>query len=181
MRNEEGLRVALQRVYAGDAITLRVNRAGDVLHMALVMGAKGHSLEQVLAVAANKTEAPDPSLLAQLQSGAPDIQLQLAPAASTRRGKKKGKGRPRSPRAGATGGLNGGALVSAVATGGPAHTSGLRKGDVILTVDDEPLSSPEALHALARAVGGGGVLLLVVARRGRLLRDLPLAVGVEGE
>ncbi|KAJ1625857.1 hypothetical protein T492DRAFT_1036641 [Pavlovales sp. CCMP2436] len=60
------------------------------------------------------------------------------------------------------------ALVDEVMGGGPAEGSGLRVGDALLRFGEVSATTPEALSAVARAVGaaGGAEISIVVKRRG---------------
>ncbi|WP_347060600.1 trypsin-like peptidase domain-containing protein [Blastococcus sp. HT6-30] len=55
-----------------------------------------------------------------------------------------------------------GVIVAAVVPGGPAMAAGIRPGDVILAVDDEPTTSPEELLAVLRAREPGDTITMTV-------------------
>jgi len=57
-----------------------------------------------------------------------------------------------------------GAYVSSVTAGGPAAAAGIRPGDVIVSVNDEPVSSKMSLSDLVADYVPGDRLTLVVAR-----------------
>jgi hypothetical protein len=69
-------------------------------------------------------------------------------------------------------GTDSGALVTAVRRGRPAHAAGLRPGDVVLSIDGQPISSPdEVTRALATRPDSPHV---VVRLRGRSRSDVRL-------
>ena len=59
-----------------------------------------------------------------------------------------------------------GVIVAGLAEGGPAARAGLRPGDVITAVDDEPTPTPEDFLAVLRAHEPGDTLALTVRRAG---------------
>lgn len=63
-----------------------------------------------------------------------------------------------------------GVLVSEVESGRPAEKAGLRVGDVIVGVGDEPVESPGRLAGMIRAAPEGGSLSLEVVRKKETLR-----------
>jgi serine protease Do len=65
-------------------------------------------------------------------------------------------------------GTTSGVLVSQVGEGSPAHRAGIRAGDVITTVDGEPVSSPAALPHILGSRCPGGTLLLGIGRDGAI-------------
>jgi serine protease Do len=72
-----------------------------------------------------------------------------------------------------------GLLVGAVADDSPAQRAGLRRGDLISSVDGQPVDEPEALvDALRRAAGADGRLRLGVER---VTERLELDVSLSGE
>jgi len=61
-----------------------------------------------------------------------------------------------------------GALVSDVADGGPADSSGLRAGDIVVAFNGQPVEHPDALgYRLATAGVGASAELGVLSRKGR--------------
>jgi S1-C subfamily serine protease len=64
---------------------------------------------------------------------------------------------------------SGGALIVAVEDGSPAALAGLEVGDVVVAVDDVPVSSMNALVLLVRERQVGGTVHLTVERAGQLL------------
>jgi S1-C subfamily serine protease len=73
-----------------------------------------------------------------------------------------------------------GVLVASLAEAGPAAAAGLRPGDLILAVDDEPTPTVDAVHKLLGRQAIGRTLTLRVLREGRLL-DLPATVTAQPE
>ncbi len=59
-----------------------------------------------------------------------------------------------------------GAEVQTVEPGTPAETAGLRPGDVVVGVDDEPVTSAESLTGVIRQYPSGAEVTLTVARDG---------------
>ena len=71
-----------------------------------------------------------------------------------------------------------GVLITSVTDGGPAFGKGIRPGDVIVEVGQEPVAAPEEVDVRVKAAveaGRGSVLLLV--QSGGDLRFVPLAIG----
>jgi serine protease Do len=68
-----------------------------------------------------------------------------------------------------------GVLVSDTAPGGPAARAGLRRGDVIVAVDGEPISSTGQLKNTIAAAGAGAHLKLRLQRDGKTL-DVPVTL-----
>ncbi len=60
-----------------------------------------------------------------------------------------------------------GALVQNAVQGSPAHKAGIRRGDVIIGVDGEPISRPQDLQYLAERIVAGQQVQLDVLRGGR--------------
>lgn len=60
-----------------------------------------------------------------------------------------------------------GVLISDVEAGGPAATAGLRSGDVVISLDAEPVTSMARLTAVIRAREPGDRLRLTIRREGR--------------
>jgi len=60
-----------------------------------------------------------------------------------------------------------GALVSSVQPGSPARTAGLKQGDVILAVGDEPIEEMRELPKVIAAIAAGAEAPLTVLRAGR--------------
>lgn len=72
------------------------------------------------------------------------------------------------------------AIVSSVDPGSPAGDAGLQQGDVVLQIDQEPVSSVEGAHSLLREAelkGQHAVLLLVESGARRRWVVIPLGVG----
>jgi S1-C subfamily serine protease len=63
-----------------------------------------------------------------------------------------------------------GAFVGGVNPGSPAERSGLKIGDVIITVDDKPITSVDELSQALNAAGGSSVKLTLA--RGTSRRDV---------
>jgi serine protease Do len=61
----------------------------------------------------------------------------------------------------------GGALVAGVSTGGPAETSGIKQGDVILRFDDKKVSEMRALPRIVAETPIGKEVKVVVWRKGK--------------
>jgi serine protease Do len=62
-------------------------------------------------------------------------------------------------------GVNEGLIVSEVDPAGPAAEAGISRGDVLLEVNRQPVSTPEAVESAIQGAGGRPILLLV-SRRG---------------
>ncbi len=75
----------------------------------------------------------------------------------------------------------GGVLVTAVEPGSPAARAGARKGDVIETVDGQPLESAEEYRFRVRDLSIGGVARLQIARSGKRLAVSVTAVDLSPE
>lgn len=71
--------------------------------------------------------------------------------------------------------VHSGVLIVAVSEQGPAATAGLRVGDVVLSLDDAPTPSVDAIHKLLTRDRIGRRVMLEVLRDGGLIR-LDLAV-----
>ncbi|SNR29847.1 S1C family serine protease [Blastococcus mobilis] len=69
-----------------------------------------------------------------------------------------------------------GVIVSAVVSGGPAASAGVRPGDVITAVDGEPTESPEALLAALRERDPGETVTLSVRGGGGREQDLDVVL-----
>lgn len=63
--------------------------------------------------------------------------------------------------------MTGGVLVDSVIPGSPADISGLRNGDIILTVDGRPVITPEALKTMISTSSPGTRLHLQIYREGK--------------
>ena len=63
-----------------------------------------------------------------------------------------------------------GVLVTRVVDGSPAQKAGIRKGDVIVRVDNDPVDSPAALARVVRASPAGESVVVQVVRDGQRLR-----------
>ena len=63
---------------------------------------------------------------------------------------------------------NDGVLVNRVVTGSPAEKAGLRKGDVIISINDHSVDSPSALADAVSTAGVGTTASLRVVRRGTI-------------
>ena len=61
-----------------------------------------------------------------------------------------------------------GALVTQVASGGPADQAGLQPGDVILAVNAQPISGPADIGAVIDGLPAGSEVLLQINRGGAL-------------
>jgi putative serine protease PepD len=61
---------------------------------------------------------------------------------------------------------SGGVRVNAVSAGGPAEAAGLKPGDVVTKVDDDPVSDPEDLVAFVRKYAPGAVVSIEYQRNG---------------
>jgi serine protease Do len=71
-----------------------------------------------------------------------------------------------------------GVIVTAVANGGSADEKGVRPGDVIVEVGQEPVGSPaEVEERVADAVAAGRKSVLFLIQSGGDLRFVPLAIG----
>jgi serine protease Do len=70
-----------------------------------------------------------------------------------------------------------GLLVQAVETGSPADGAGIARGDVIVAVDDRPVTDADPLYAALDAATGGDVALKIV----RGSRELLLTAHLGGE
>lgn len=64
-------------------------------------------------------------------------------------------------------GVDRGLLVTLVSAGSPAQAAGLKKGDIILSSGDEPVSTPAALRRLVGMNGANGVTLKVLRGQGK--------------
>jgi serine protease Do len=67
-----------------------------------------------------------------------------------------------------------GVVVTAVQPDSPAEEQGFKPGDVITTVDDQPVSSPQAFKELVKAAGGKRLLIHLVSNGApefRILKD----------
>ena len=62
-----------------------------------------------------------------------------------------------------------GVLVASLAGGGPAAVAGLRQGDLILAVDDQPTPTVDAVHKLLGRQTIGRTLTLRVLREGKVI------------
>jgi S1-C subfamily serine protease len=69
---------------------------------------------------------------------------------------------------------NGALVVARVSPGGPADAAGIRPGDVILGVGDEPVRRLEALWRRVRALGPAGVEVRLKLLSGGAVRDVVL-------
>jgi membrane-associated protease RseP (regulator of RpoE activity) len=63
---------------------------------------------------------------------------------------------------------NDGVLVNRVVTGSPAEKAGMRKGDVILSINDHSVGSPAALADAVSSAAVGSTAALRVVRRGSI-------------
>ncbi|HUF87021.1 MAG TPA: DegQ family serine endoprotease [Thermohalobaculum sp.] len=71
-----------------------------------------------------------------------------------------------------------GVLVTEVTGGGPAAEKGVRPGDVIVEVGQEPVGAPAEVEAkVAEAVAAGRKSVLFLIQSGADLRFVPLAIG----
>ena len=69
-----------------------------------------------------------------------------------------------------------GALISDVMEGGAAAEAGLRRGDIVLALDGEPVRGVPELQRLAAAASPGSRVVLSIQRRGARF-TLPLVIG----
>lgn len=69
-----------------------------------------------------------------------------------------------------------GALIAGVQPGGPAHEAGLQPGDVIVEVNDEPVTGSRSLMNVIAANAPGTVLQLQILRRGET-EELGVVIG----
>jgi serine protease Do len=69
-----------------------------------------------------------------------------------------------------------GVRVQSVLGGGPADLAGVKQGDVVLSVNDTPVSRPDAFEALAQGAPPGGELRLE-ARRDTIAFEAKVMVG----
>jgi len=60
-----------------------------------------------------------------------------------------------------------GAIVTSVATGGPAEKAGLKRGDVITAIDKQPIVDNNSLRNLVAAKGPGATVDVTAQRNGR--------------
>ena len=60
-----------------------------------------------------------------------------------------------------------GALVQSVVQGSPAEKAGLRRGDLVIEADEQPVKDPQALLEQVEASTLGEALNLKVLRQGR--------------
>ena len=67
-----------------------------------------------------------------------------------------------------------GLIVVGVVAGGLADQAGLRKGDVLLSIDGRPVNREADLAAALSAASGAGQAVAEVSRRGKLL-DIAIA------
>jgi S1-C subfamily serine protease len=65
-------------------------------------------------------------------------------------------------------------IVVGVVAGGLADQAGLRKGDVLLSIDGRPVNREADLAAALSAASGAGQAVAEVSRRGKLL-DIAIA------
>ncbi|MGD9868567.1 MAG: PDZ domain-containing protein, partial [Hyphomicrobiales bacterium] len=73
-----------------------------------------------------------------------------------------------------------GALVTQVSPQGPAATSGLRAGDVIVAVEGKEVDDPRAFHYRFGTKGIGGKAAVDIMRDGKLARaEVPLVAAPE--
>ena len=69
-----------------------------------------------------------------------------------------------------------GVLINEVYEGDPAHAAGIRPGDIILTVQNQPVDSPNQLSRLIAQVGPGEEAKILVLRDGKeLIYHVPMA------
>ncbi len=70
-------------------------------------------------------------------------------------------------------GLNqgGGALVAEVTPGSPAAKAGIERGDIVLELDGQPVSTPDALSAHIAQIAPGETVHLKISRNGQM-RDV---------
>ncbi len=69
-----------------------------------------------------------------------------------------------------------GVLINEVYENDPAHTAGIKPGDIILTVDNHPVDSPNQLSRLVAQVGPGEEAKILVLRDGKeMIYHVPMA------
>ena len=69
-----------------------------------------------------------------------------------------------------------GVLINEVYEDDPAYAAGIKPGDIILTVDDEPVDSPNQLSRLVARVGPGENAKILVLRDGKeMIYHVPMA------
>ncbi len=134
------LRRLLDCYAPGDNVRLRVRRGGRTLDMTATLDARG---EGALGSVRSQPDRPEPWLGVRVE--------------------------PVGGRVAEQPGTANGVLVSEVGDGSPAHHAGIRPGNVIATVDGEPVASPTALPDMLDMLGSrcsGGAILLGIGRDG---------------
>ena len=69
-----------------------------------------------------------------------------------------------------------GALIAGVLRGGPADRAGVKPGDILVSIDAKPVSTPTSMLNLVAALAPGNRVALRIRRNGKEL-ELPLEVG----
>jgi S1-C subfamily serine protease len=75
---------------------------------------------------------------------------------------------------------DGGAQVGTVGADGPAQQAGLREGDVIVEISDQPVRDPDDISAVVNARRPGDDVQIVVERSGER-RTLTVTLGEQPE
>ena len=127
---------AVSNAPVGSTVALGIRRDGQEAQLQLVVG---------------RLEEPAAPGLAAAPPGTQDFGLRVADVSDSLR-QRLGLREP------------GGVVISEVEPGGPADTAGLRRGDVLLEVDRQPVREPAQLDAILSQAGDG---VLVLAQRGR--------------
>ena len=63
-----------------------------------------------------------------------------------------------------------------VSPGGPGDRAGIRPGDIILSIDGRPMTSPDEVIVYVRAHAPGDTITLAI-RRGSAERDVEIVLG----
>jgi S1-C subfamily serine protease len=73
-----------------------------------------------------------------------------------------------------------GVSIARIAPGSPAESAGLLAGDVLLGIDDAPMTSPDSLVTAVRGHVPGSTLVASILRGGKVLR-IPITLGAQPE
>lgn len=129
------------------------SKVGGILPLEIVRNGKKMALNATVGAMPAKLEAeaePTPSQSAPTHAPARALGLQLAPLTSVLRSQLRV---PKDVT---------GVVVTRIAPDSPARSLGIRPGDVIVSIDQKPATSPqEAAAALKQAAARGSVLLLL--------------------